>query len=151
MWCMTSHSFPFIQTPLWCMTWRPGCNRTALVLTRKCTHLCSALLHLIFLHTSIFHCLPLQSVCPAWSFWQPFIIGQLSPSRANAPRALVFLLVVKHHCAFFLLFLLSFYILLHLLLPVCWLRPAGPAVPTLMSSPHSGSMWSLLHRIWSYP
>ena len=27
---------------------------------------------------------------------------------------------------------------LHLLLPVCWLRPAGLAVPTITSSPHSG-------------
>ena len=102
--------------------------------TRKCAHLFSALLH-----TSIFHHLPLQLVCPAWSFWKPFVISQLSPSWANAPGALVaFLLVVKHHCSFFLLFVLSFYILLHLLLPICWLRPAGPAVPTLISPPHSG-------------
>jgi len=36
--------------------------------------------------------------------------------------------------SFFFLFLMFFQ---HLLLPICWLRPASPAVPTLMSSPHS--------------
>ena len=70
---------------------------------------------------------------------EAYIISQLSPSWTNAPGALVaFLLVVKHNCSFFLLFVLSFYILLHLHLPVCWLRPAGPAVPTLMSPLHLG-------------
>ena len=42
------------------------------------------------------------------------------------------------HLSFSLLLLLFFCILFHLLLPVCWMRPAGPAVPTLMSSPHLG-------------
>ena len=28
MWCVTSRSLPFIETPLWCVTWRPGRNRT---------------------------------------------------------------------------------------------------------------------------
>ena len=128
--------------------------------------------------------LPPQLVCPAWSFWQPFVIGQLSPSPANTPGALAFLLVVKYHCwhsltmdgrwwamvkpdvsslrmkplalvvwhslpspqnqtvfAFCLLSALSsffLYFFLHLLLPICWLRSAGPAIPTLMSLPHLG-------------
>ena len=28
MLCVTSRSLPFIQAPLWCVTWRPGRNRT---------------------------------------------------------------------------------------------------------------------------